>query len=99
MDFLEKPTVVFVRLKEPVVLDSALEAPVPVRFFFVLVGPGKSDVDYHETGRAMAALMADKVSELTLFQSINSDVLKENTAVLIFEEVEPENLGTWKSKQ
>lgn len=63
LDFLEKPTVVFVRLKEAAVLDSALEAPVPVRFVFVLVGPSKTDMDYHETGRAMAALMADKVSE------------------------------------
>ena len=62
LDFLENPTVVFVRLKEAVVLDSALEAPVPVRFVFVLIGPGKTDMDYHETGRAMAALMADKVS-------------------------------------
>lgn len=62
LDFLEKPTVTFVRLKESVVLDSALEAPVPVRFVFVLVGPSKTDMDYHETGRAMSALMADKVS-------------------------------------
>lgn len=62
LDFLERPTVVFVRLKESVALDSALEAPQPVRFVFVLVGPSKDDVDYRETGRAMAALMADKVS-------------------------------------
>ncbi|XP_061563559.1 solute carrier family 4 member 1b (Diego blood group) [Cololabis saira] len=60
LDFLEKPTVAFVRLKEATVLDSALEAPVPVRFVFVLVGPSNSDMDYHETGRAMAALMADR---------------------------------------
>ena len=57
----------FVRLKEAVVLDSALEAPVPVRFIFVLVGPSKTDMDYHETGRAMAALMADRVSLLSFF--------------------------------
>ncbi|XP_013869373.1 solute carrier family 4 member 1b (Diego blood group) [Austrofundulus limnaeus] len=61
LDFLEKPTVAFVRLKEATALDSALEAPVPVRFVLVLVGPGKADMDYHETGRALAALMADKV--------------------------------------
>uniref|UniRef100_A0A8C7XD79 Anion exchange protein n=1 Tax=Oryzias sinensis TaxID=183150 RepID=A0A8C7XD79_9TELE len=63
MDFLEKPTVAFVRLKEAAVLESALEAPVPVRFVFVLIGPTKTDMDYHETGRAMAAVMADKVSK------------------------------------
>ncbi|XP_041830886.1 solute carrier family 4 member 1b (Diego blood group) [Melanotaenia boesemani] len=61
LDFLEKPTVVFVRLKEAAVLDSALEAPEPVRFVFVLIGPSTADMDYQETGRAMAALMADKV--------------------------------------
>ncbi|XP_029311593.1 solute carrier family 4 member 1b (Diego blood group) [Cottoperca gobio] len=69
LDFLERPTVVFVRLKEAVVLDSALEAPVPVRFIFTLIGPSKSDMDYHETGRAMAALMADKVFNQASFQA------------------------------
>lgn len=66
LDFLERPTVAFVRLKESAVLGSALEAPTPVRFVFVLVGPGSADLDYHETGRAMAALLADKVSDLCL---------------------------------
>uniref|UniRef100_A0A3Q3VRW9 Anion exchange protein n=1 Tax=Mola mola TaxID=94237 RepID=A0A3Q3VRW9_MOLML len=66
LDFLDRPTVVFVRLKESVELESALEASLPVRFFFVLVGPSTADMDYHETGRAMAALMADGVSWLTL---------------------------------
>ncbi|KAM9425537.1 LOW QUALITY PROTEIN: solute carrier family 4 member 1b (Diego blood group) [Pholidichthys leucotaenia] len=60
LDCLEKPSVVFVRLKEAAALDSALEAPDPIRFVFVLIGP-KTDLDYQETGRAMAALMADKV--------------------------------------
>lgn len=62
LDFLEKPAVVFVRLKESAVLGSALDAPMPVRFVFVLVGPSGVDMDYHETGRAMAALLADKVN-------------------------------------
>ncbi|XP_077358443.1 solute carrier family 4 member 1b (Diego blood group) isoform X2 [Festucalex cinctus] len=61
LDFLEKPAVVFVRLKEAAALDSALEAPEPVRFVLMLIGPGNTDMDYHETGRAMAALMADKL--------------------------------------
>ncbi|XP_063072664.1 solute carrier family 4 member 1b (Diego blood group) [Engraulis encrasicolus] len=61
LDFLDQPTVAFVRLKEAEVLEAALEAPVPVRFVFVLIGPSESDMDYHETGRAMAAVMADRV--------------------------------------
>ncbi|KAI3364839.1 hypothetical protein L3Q82_001029 [Scortum barcoo] len=72
LDFLEKPTVAFVRLKEAAALDSALEAPVPVRFVFVLIGPSTTDMDYHETGRAMAALMADKVFNQAAFQAKNA---------------------------
>ncbi|KAM4624314.1 solute carrier family 4 member 1b (Diego blood group) [Polymixia lowei] len=77
LDFLERPTVAFVRLKEAVVLDSALEAPVPVRFIFVLVGPSKNDMDFHETGRAMAALMADKVFNQAAFQAQEARELTE----------------------
>uniref|UniRef100_A0A668AKU1 Anion exchange protein n=1 Tax=Myripristis murdjan TaxID=586833 RepID=A0A668AKU1_9TELE len=80
LDFLERPTVAFVRLKEAVVLESALEAPVPVRFVFVLVGPGKTDMDYHETGRAMAALMADKVFNQAAFQAQSARGLTDAVA-------------------
>ncbi|KAM9336661.1 solute carrier family 4 member 1b (Diego blood group) [Symphorus nematophorus] len=80
LDFLERPTVAFVRLKESVVLESALEAPVPVRFIFVLVGPPKTDMDYHETGRAMAALMADKVFNQAAFQAKNARDLTDAVA-------------------
>ncbi|XP_058263219.1 solute carrier family 4 member 1b (Diego blood group) [Hemibagrus wyckioides] len=61
LDFLEKPTVAFVRLKEAQVLEMSLEASTPVRFIFVLIGSARNDVDYHETGRAMSALLADQV--------------------------------------
>ncbi|KAL3051463.1 hypothetical protein OYC64_001668 [Pagothenia borchgrevinki] len=69
LDILEKPTVVFVRFKEAAVLDPALEASVPVRFVFALVGPTETDMDYRETGRTMAALMADKVFNQAAFQA------------------------------
>lgn len=61
LDFLQKPVVAFVRLKDSMVMESALESPIPVRFVFVLVGPSQGDMDYRETGRAMGALMADWV--------------------------------------
>ncbi|XP_071757262.2 solute carrier family 4 member 1b (Diego blood group) [Centroberyx gerrardi] len=80
LDFLERPTVAFVRLKTAAVLDSALEAPVPVRFVFVLVGPTKSDMDFHETGRAMAALMADKVFNQAAFQAQTTRELTDAVA-------------------
>lgn len=47
------------------IMDSALESPVPVRFVFVLVGPSQSDMNYSEMGRAMGALMADWVRKKT----------------------------------
>lgn len=68
LDFLQKPVVAFVRLADSVVMESALEIPVPIRFVFVLVGPGQGDMDYSETGRAMGALMADWVREKTQTQ-------------------------------
>uniref|UniRef100_A0A8D3DYV2 Anion exchange protein n=1 Tax=Scophthalmus maximus TaxID=52904 RepID=A0A8D3DYV2_SCOMX len=80
LDFLERPTVVFVRLKEALVLDSTLEAPVPVRFLFALVGPNKTDMDYHETGRAMAALMADKVFNQTALHAKSARELTDTVA-------------------
>lgn len=61
LDFLEKLTMAFVRLKEARVLETSLETSVPVRFIFVLIGSTQNDVDYHEIGRAMSALLADNV--------------------------------------
>ncbi|XP_033911474.1 solute carrier family 4 member 1b (Diego blood group) isoform X2 [Acipenser ruthenus] len=58
--FLEKPAMAFVRLKDPVVLESVLEVELPVRFLFVLLGPSLHRMDYHEMGRAISTLMADR---------------------------------------
>uniref|UniRef100_A0A665U184 Anion exchange protein n=1 Tax=Echeneis naucrates TaxID=173247 RepID=A0A665U184_ECHNA len=67
LDFLQKPTVAFVRLSDSVVMESALESSVPVRFVFVLVGPDQNGMNYSEMGRAMGALMADWVFCLEAF--------------------------------
>lgn len=80
LEFLEKPTAVFVRLKEAVALDSALEAPEPLRFVFLLIGPSGSDMDYHETGRAMAALMANKVFNQAALQAKSARELTDAMA-------------------
>ncbi|KAK7881699.1 hypothetical protein WMY93_030108 [Mugilogobius chulae] len=60
VDFLEQPTMAFVRLQEAVLLESVLEVPVPVRFLFVLLGPPTSSMDYHQIGRSISTLMSDK---------------------------------------
>lgn len=60
VDFLEQPTMAFVRLQEAVELHSVLEVPVPVRFLFVLLGPPSTSMDYHQIGRSISTLMSDK---------------------------------------
>ncbi|KAM9332172.1 anion exchange protein 2b isoform 2-T3 [Pholidichthys leucotaenia] len=60
VDFLEQPTMAFVRLQEAVQLESVLEVPVPVRFLFVLLGPPTTSMDYHQIGRSISTLMSDK---------------------------------------
>ncbi|XP_061777706.1 anion exchange protein 2b isoform X2 [Nerophis ophidion] len=60
VDFLEQPTMAFVRLQEAVELESVLEVPVPVRFLFVLLGPSTTSMDYHQIGRSISTLMSDK---------------------------------------
>nr|XP_014341472.1 PREDICTED: anion exchange protein 3 isoform X1 [Latimeria chalumnae] len=60
VEFLDQPTMAFVRLSEAVFLESVLEVPVPVRFIFVLLGPSQSNMDYHEIGRSISTLMSDK---------------------------------------
>ncbi|XP_030630473.1 anion exchange protein 2a [Chanos chanos] len=60
VDFLDQPSMAFVRLHEAVLLESVLEVPVPVRFLFVLLGPPSTNMDYHQIGRSISTLMSDK---------------------------------------
>ncbi|XP_013924186.1 PREDICTED: anion exchange protein 2 [Thamnophis sirtalis] len=60
VQFLDQPTMAFVRLQEAAQLDAVLEVPVPVRFLFVLLGPSSANMDYHEIGRSISTLMSDK---------------------------------------
>ncbi|XP_069066838.1 anion exchange protein 2 isoform X3 [Pleurodeles waltl] len=60
VEFLDQPTMAFVRLQEAVELDCVLEVPIPVRFLFVLLGPTTTNMDYHEIGRSISTLMSDK---------------------------------------
>lgn len=71
VDFLEQPTMAFVRLQEAVELDSVLEVSVPVRFLFVLLGPPSTDMDYHQIGRSISTLMSDKVRKTVLGLAYN----------------------------
>ncbi|KAB1265832.1 Band 3 anion transport protein [Camelus dromedarius] len=66
VDFLERPVLGFVRLKDPMQLEPKQEKlgqpAVPVRFLFVLLGPEAPNMDYTQLGRAAATLMSERVS-------------------------------------
>ncbi|XP_029169549.1 band 3 anion transport protein isoform X2 [Nylanderia fulva] len=59
VDFLDQPTIAFVRLAEGVLIPSITEVTIPVRFMFTLLGPRNADLDYHEIGRSISTLMAN----------------------------------------
>lgn len=59
VDFLDQPTIAFVRLAEGVFMPSLTEVNIPVRFMFILLGPKNGDLDYHEVGRSISTLMAN----------------------------------------
>ncbi|KAM5134906.1 band 3 anion transport protein isoform 2-T2 [Mantella aurantiaca] len=65
--FLETPTLAFVRLKEAVHLDSVIEAPLPIRFMFILLGPKNTTTSYHEVGRAVSSMMAERVFRTEMY--------------------------------
>lgn len=59
VDFLEQPTIAFIRLAEGILMPQITEVTIPVRFLFILLGPITADLDYHEIGRSISTLMAN----------------------------------------
>ncbi|XP_051163308.1 band 3 anion transport protein isoform X3 [Leptopilina boulardi] len=59
VDFLDQPTIAFVRLAEGVLMPNITEVNIPVRFMFTLLGPRNADLDYHEIGRSISTLMSN----------------------------------------
>lgn len=59
MEFLEQPTIAFIRLAQGIMMPTITEVPIPVRFMFILLGPKNADLDYHEVGRSIATLMSN----------------------------------------
>lgn len=76
-NFLETPTLCIVRLKEAVVLESILEVSLPIRFLFVILGPRDTYKSYHEVGRAVSSMMAERVFRTDMYvASGRQDILK-----------------------
>ena len=62
LDTIDHAVVAFVRLSAGHLLDNMMQVPIPVRFFFMLIGPSTDYVDYHEVGRVISTLMSNKVT-------------------------------------
>ncbi|XP_021352339.1 band 3 anion transport protein-like isoform X2 [Mizuhopecten yessoensis] len=60
VDYLDTPTMAFVRLAEGQILENLTEVPLPVRFLFILLGPEETSMDYHEVGRSISTLMSNQ---------------------------------------
>lgn len=68
VEFLEQPTIAFVRLAEGIIMPGVIEAPLPVRFLFVLLGPKTCDLDFHEVGRSIATLMSNRHFQMIAYK-------------------------------
>ncbi|MBN3292657.1 B3A4 protein, partial [Polypterus senegalus] len=75
VDFLEKPFVSFLRLKQAVLLGELTEVPLATRFLFILLGPrGKANA-YREIGRAAATLLTDELYHNVALKANNKEEL------------------------
>ncbi|XP_045675762.1 anion exchange protein 4 isoform X13 [Phyllostomus hastatus] len=94
LGFLAQPLGAFVRLRDPVVLGSLTEVPLPSRFFCLLLGPPTLGRSYHEMGRAMAVLLSDPQFQWSVRRASNlHDLLAALDAFL--EEVTVLPPGRW----
>lgn len=97
VDFLDQPTIAFVRLAEGTILPTLLEVPIPVRFMFVLLGPIHDDLDYHEIGRSISTLMSNTKFHNVAYQADDRlDLMRAINEFLDDSIVLPP--GDWESK-
>ncbi|XP_005007007.1 anion exchange protein 4 isoform X4 [Cavia porcellus] len=94
LGFLPQPLGAFVRLRNPVVLGTLTEVPLPCRFFCLLLGPAMPGKGYHEIGRAAAVLLSDLQFQWSVRRASNlHDLLAALDAFL--EEVTVLPPGRW----
>ncbi|XP_075712486.1 anion exchange protein 4 [Rhinoderma darwinii] len=75
VDFLARPFVAFIRLKDAAVLGTLTEVALPTRFIFILLGPRRKAKAYHEIGRAIATLLTDELFRKISYKAMNKDEL------------------------
>ena len=61
VDFVTKPTVVFVRLQKATDIPGMLEIKLPTRFLVVIIGPEDSEKQLLQIGRTMATILTDDI--------------------------------------
>ncbi|EDV26845.1 uncharacterized protein TRIADDRAFT_54168 [Trichoplax adhaerens] len=57
---MKKPIVAFARLTKGRRLGNLAEAPIPVRFIFIMMGPEDDTINYYEIGRSISTLMSNE---------------------------------------
>ncbi|VDM39700.1 unnamed protein product [Toxocara canis] len=81
--------VAFVRLRPGTYVENQVELPLPLRYFFVILGPITPNLDFHEIGRSLCTLLANRrfrdacscaLDRTHLIQAIN-DFLDESMVV------------------
>ncbi|XP_040829673.1 anion exchange protein 4 isoform X3 [Ochotona curzoniae] len=91
---LAQPLGAFVRLRDPVLLGSLMEVPLPSRFFCLLLGPPTLGKVYGEMGRAAAVLLSNQQFQWSVRRASNlHDLLAALDAFL--EEVTVLPPGRW----
>ncbi|KAF8793903.1 Band 3 anion transport protein like [Argiope bruennichi] len=99
LDCLHKPATVFVRLAEGKKMPHFLEIPIEVRFLIVLLGPSEPDIDldYHEIGRGIGALMSNENFHTAAYKANNKkDLLRAINSFLDTSTVVPP--GKWEKQ-
>ena len=64
--FIRRPLVIFVRLREAVVLEDFCEISALTRFLGIVLGPVGSESKIVDMGKALGTLMSDQVEKLVL---------------------------------
>lgn len=62
LEAFSAPLLVFVRLRDTLVMNHLTNTPLPTRFICILIGPPEGDIDYHEAGRVLATVLSNEVS-------------------------------------
>ena len=66
---MQRVRFVMVRLASAAHMPEIVEAGLPIRFAFVILGPPLTDGSYHELGRAISTLMSTKVGVFRILKS------------------------------